>query len=168
MPLRLGVISNCLAAGHYAEAVDGAQAFLGLAPGHWLGHYFLGLALSMEGKHPEATVQLGRAVELSRRNPVALADLARNAVLDGRQEEARDILAELEGASAHAFIPPTTLANALAALGENDRALDWLEKAVEIRDSNLLLLRISPHYRGLHGHPRFESVLERVGLRNGG
>jgi serine/threonine-protein kinase len=167
IPLRFGVISNCLAAGRYDEASDGAKALIALLPDHWLGHYFLGVAYSLEGQHGEAAAELGRAVELSRRNPVALADLARNAALAGQSDEALRIVTELEESSARAFIPPTTLASPLAALGQSDRALDFLEKAVEIRDQNLLLLAINPHYRELHGHPRFESILEKVGLRDG-
>ena len=50
------------------------------------------------------------------------------------------------------------------ALGEADRALDWLERAVEVRDQALLLARVNTHYRPLHGHPRFQRVLEQVGL----
>ena len=167
IPLRFGVISNCLAAGRYDEAAEGAKALIALQPDHWLGHYFLGLALSLEGRHDDAAPELERAVELSRRNPAALADFARNEALAGQRDEASRIVTELEETSARIFIPPTTLANPLAALGERDRALDWLEKAVEIRDQNLLLLRINPHYRELHGDPRFQTILERVGLRNG-
>jgi serine/threonine-protein kinase len=165
--LRFGLISNCLAAGHYDEAIEAAKAVIALQPGLWFGHYFLGVAYSLKRQHGEAAAALERAVELSRRNPVALADLARNAALAGQADEALRIVNELEETSARAFIPPTTLASPLAALGQSDRALDFLEKAVEIRDQNLLLLAINPHYRELHGHPRFESILEKVGLRDG-
>jgi non-specific serine/threonine protein kinase len=167
LPLRFGVISNCLMAGHYDEAVEGAQALIALQPEQWFGHFFLGTALSLQGRYAEADPELTRAVELSRRNPVALANLARNAALSGRADEARRIVAELEEASSRTFIPPTTLANSLVALGETDRALDWLEKAVEVQDQNLLIVGVNPHYREHHGHPRFQGVLRKVGLMVG-
>jgi serine/threonine protein kinase/Tfp pilus assembly protein PilF len=165
LPLRFGVISNCLLAGHYREAAEGARATIGLQPDHWLGHYFLGSALYFEGRYDEADAELRQAVDLSRRMPVALAALARNAVRSGRAAEAQAIVKELEEAFAHAFVPPTTIAIPLAALGEVDRALDWLEKGVEAQDHGLLLVGVNPHFRELHGHPRFESILGRVGLR---
>jgi serine/threonine protein kinase/tetratricopeptide (TPR) repeat protein len=164
LPLRFGVISNCLAAGQYGEAAEGAKALVALQPDLWLGHYFLGNALSLQARYAEAAPELGRAVELSRRMPSALADFARNAALAGRREEAHQVVAELEEASTRVFIPPTTLANPLVALGEVDRALDCLDRAVELQDHNLLLLGVLPHYRGLHGHPRFQGILRRVGL----
>ena len=33
-----------------------------------------------------------------------------------------------------------------------------------MRDQALLLARVNTHYRPLHGHPRFQRVLEQVGL----
>ena len=168
LPLRFGVLSNCLMAGRYDEAIEGAQALITLQPDHWLGHFFLGSALSLKARYAEAEPELVRAAEMSRRNPIALANLARNAALAGRAGEARRIVAELEETSARIFIPPTALANALTALGEIDRALDWLEKAVEVQDQNLLILRVNPHYREHHGHPRFHGVLRRVGLASAG
>ncbi|MFL6195097.1 MAG: protein kinase domain-containing protein [Thermoanaerobaculia bacterium] len=165
LPLRFGVISNCLLAGQYREAAEGARAAIGLQPELWLGHYFLGSAFYFEGRYAEADAELRQAVDLSRRMPVALAALARNAVRSGNAEEAQRIVEELEEAFVHAFVPPTTIAIPLAALGELDRALDWLEKGVEAQDHGLLLVGVNPHFQELHGHPRFESILGRVGLR---
>ena len=164
LPLRFGTISTCLLAGRYAEAAEGARALITLQPDHWFGYFVLGTALNLEERFAEAEPELVRAVELSRRNPIALANLARNAAHSGRPEEARRLVAELEGAAAHGFIPPTALANALVSLGEVDQALDRLEKAIEVRDQNLLVVRVNPHYRQLHGHPRFHGILGHVGL----
>jgi serine/threonine protein kinase/tetratricopeptide (TPR) repeat protein len=164
LPLRFGVASNCIFAGRFDEAAESAEAIISLQPEHWIGHFLLGTVRCLQERYGEADPELRRAVDLGRRIPLALAGLARNCALGGRADEAREILAELEEASARAFIPPTTLAHPLLALGEADRALDWLERAVEARDQALLLLRVNSHYRPLHGHPRFQRVLERVGL----
>ena len=51
-----------------------------------------------------------------------------------------------------------------AATGDQDRALEWLEKAYEIRDSGLFWLRIMPLYDPLRSTPRFKEMLRRVGL----
>jgi TolB-like protein/tetratricopeptide (TPR) repeat protein len=162
--LRFGFTSNCLFAGRYDEAAESAQATLDLQPEHWLGHYHLGNARSLQERYAEADPLLRRAVELSRRIPLALTALGRNEALLGREEEARGIVAELEEMSSRMFVAPSALAPPLFALGEVDRALDWLEKGVAIRDQNLALLAVNPQYLPLHSHPRFRSLLVRIGL----
>jgi tetratricopeptide (TPR) repeat protein len=165
--LRFGFTANYLFAGRYDEAAESAEATIALQPEHWLGYYHLGNIRSLQRRSEEADPVLRKAVELGRRIPLALAALGRNEALRGREEEARAIVAELEEASAHAFVPPSALATPLFALGEVDRALDWLEKAIEVRDQNLAFLRVHPHYGSLHAHPRFRSILSRVGLASG-
>jgi eukaryotic-like serine/threonine-protein kinase len=49
-------------------------------------------------------------------------------------------------------------------LGEQDRALEWLEKAYEKRDSSLVNIRVSPQFDVLRSDPRFQDLLRRVGL----
>jgi serine/threonine protein kinase/tetratricopeptide (TPR) repeat protein len=162
--LRFGFTANYLFAGRYDEAAESAEATIALQPEHWLGYYHLGNLRGLQGRLDEADATLRRAVELGRRIPLALAALGRNEALLGRADEARRLVAELEAASADHFVPPSTLATPLYALGEVDRALGWLEKGIEIQDQNLAFLKVHPHYLALHAHPRFRALLVHVGL----
>jgi hypothetical protein len=56
------------------------------------------------------------------------------------------------------------LALAHAGLGEDDRALDWREEAVSVRDVHLIDVPLDPKWDRLQGHPRFQALLERGGL----
>ena len=47
--------------------------------------------------------------------------------------------------------------------GDNDRAIDWLEKAYEERDPNLPYIGL-PFYGPLRSDPRFQDLLRRIGL----
>lgn len=49
-----------------------------------------------------------------------------------------------------------------AALGENPEALRWLEMASDVRDGNLVLLKVLPGWDALRSEPRFESLLRRM------
>jgi hypothetical protein len=51
-----------------------------------------------------------------------------------------------------------------AGLGDNDRALDWLEKAYQERSTGLLTLKVHPIFDGLRSDQRFRSLLRRIGL----
>lgn len=48
--------------------------------------------------------------------------------------------------------------------GENDRALDWLERGYEARDPNLPSISDSPDVDPLRSHPRFQALLQRLKL----
>ena len=51
-----------------------------------------------------------------------------------------------------------------AALGEEDDAFDYLEKAFELRDGSLALLKVDQRVDRLRDDPRFSDLLWRVGL----
>ena len=49
-------------------------------------------------------------------------------------------------------------------LGERDRALGWLEKALDERSSQMCFLRVEPLWDSLRPDPRFREVLKQVGF----
>ncbi|HEX4947726.1 MAG TPA: tetratricopeptide repeat protein [Blastocatellia bacterium] len=57
-----------------------------------------------------------------------------------------------------------SIAEALARLGEKEKALDLLEKAVAGRFSMALCLKVHPNLDPLRAEPRFKAILERVRL----
>ena len=57
----------------------------------------------------------------------------------------------------------TGIAQIYAGLGDPERALDWLERAVGT-DMYVAYLRIDPTFRSLHAEPRFQTLLNAVGL----
>jgi hypothetical protein len=42
--------------------------------------------------------------------------------------------------------------------------LSWLERAAELRAGFMLYLAIDPTFNPLHGEPRFQALLKKVGL----
>ncbi len=50
-------------------------------------------------------------------------------------------------------------------LGNHDLALDYLEKVVDQRIGAVLLIHISPIWEPLRSHPRFQSLLEKIGVQ---
>jgi hypothetical protein len=58
----------------------------------------------------------------------------------------------------------TGIASYYAVTGDNDGALDWLEKAYSERDGTLVWLKVHPRLDGLRGEPRFRDLLARLRL----
>jgi hypothetical protein len=78
-------------------------------------------------------------------------------------EEALRIAAELENQPQLRKLT-SGLPHIYGALGDLDRALKWLEEAYQARVTNLVFVCRAPELESLHGDPRFEELLRRIGL----
>lgn len=58
------------------------------------------------------------------------------------------------------------LAESCLALGRPDEALDWLERAADQEWYGLPYLGVDPRWDGVRSAPRFEALLERLGLED--
>jgi hypothetical protein len=52
----------------------------------------------------------------------------------------------------------------LAFRGENDRAFEWLDKAIKYRDLAVGAIPFDPTLAGLHSDPRWLPLLRRLGM----
>jgi len=48
--------------------------------------------------------------------------------------------------------------------GETDAAFEWLDRAYAQHDSGLSLAYIEPSFRSLHGDPRWQALVDKVGF----
>ena len=82
----------------------------------------------------------------------------------GRQDDARDSLAELDARKQHSYVPPYFPALVLSGLGQYDLALDHLEQAFRERDTMLRDLKADAAWDRMHSLPRFETLMQRMGF----
>ena len=126
-------------------------------------HHTLGDTYLQTGMFEEALGELQRARQLDD-NPWVVASLGHAYAVAGRGDEARGMLAELEGRSEQSRVPPEEVARVYAGLGERDRAFAWLERACEERSAHLAFVKVDPAWGALRSDPRFADVMRRVGL----
>ena len=74
------------------------------------------------------------------------------------------MITELTNRSARQYVSPYALALVYAGLGENGRALEWLERAGEERSPRLVFLSVEPAFDGLRGDTRFAALRTKLGL----
>jgi hypothetical protein len=84
------------------------------------------------------------------------------AAVAGHQDEARQILAELESMAGRTYVTPYGVALVHAGLGSSDAALAWLKKAFEERSHWLVWLRLDPRWNRLRLDPRFAELVSRM------
>jgi tetratricopeptide (TPR) repeat protein len=153
---------------YYARDYDGALdcggKALELDPDFAAGHRLLSLAYQGKGMFDESLREHQRWMDDAGKNVDTSAALAQCYAAAGKRKEAEDILRELE------LNPPEvgnwcrSIALVHATLGNIDQALQWLEKAYELKSESLSLLKIDPKLDPLRHDKRFGSLLARTGL----
>jgi tetratricopeptide (TPR) repeat protein len=144
--------------GRLAEARAEYPRVVELIPAAPWSHAGLGLSFLLEGKFEEAAVEgQDDAAEWARLLVVAMARWSQK-----RIPEADAALARLtEG---FADISAYLIAEVYAYRGDKDRAFEWLERARRQRDGGLCFLRCDPFLAKLHGDPRWDMFLRKMGL----
>jgi Tol biopolymer transport system component len=148
----------CYQARRYDRALDHAQRALRIDPRHFLVHVALAWAYSPIERHAEAAASAEKALALAPDDPVALWTLAMTVASASRYAEARDIIRRLVEMSQRRYLSAYYIAVIHASLGENDVALDWLEKSFENGDSWLVWMGVEPRLDALRPEPRFKKI----------
>ena len=84
--------------------------------------------------------------------------------LAGRVDDARRILHDLEARARDSYVTPYHLVFVYAGLGEQERALDLLERAYDDRSGAVYGIKGSFLLASLRGHPRFQALLKKMNL----
>lgn len=149
----------------YPSLIGASGRGLLLDPTVWLQHYFLGVGYEGTGKLQEAISEYQKAIDMSGASESVLA-LAHAYSAAGKKPEAEKILRDLERKSKETRLSPNTMATIYAGLGENDKALEFLERAYSEKSLDIALLKSGLVLDSLRPDPRFQSLLRRVGLKN--
>ena len=121
----------------------------------------LGLCHLRLGRFDRAIAEFEHPASLRHGSP---SDLPIAYALSGHPEKAREALALLMRRANTEHVPPVDLARIHAALGEDEAALDWIERAIEERYNHAMIIAVDPAFRSLHANPRYRQFLERLGL----
>ena len=143
------------------QALADGRSLRHLDPSSAYGAFSHGLICAQAGQPDEAIAAFRDGVILSGRGSLYLVMLAYALAVGKRPDEARAVLAEVEGRTTE-FIWPMGLAFAYAHLGETETALDHLERAYEERVGWMNLIGREPALDILRGHPRFEAIARRI------
>ncbi|MDT5120761.1 MAG: eukaryotic-like serine/threonine-protein kinase [Acidobacteriota bacterium] len=166
-PLSLsanGALTDALTfARQYDQAIEQCRKTIELDQNFWWAHQQLSGLYERKGQFPEAIAELQKARQLDN-NPLILAKLARAYALSGKRAEALKLIDELKELSRQRYVSSTFVAEIYAALGERDKAFEWLEKGYDERSIGMLFLINDPILDSFRTDPRFQDLLRRVGL----
>ena len=156
---------------NYDDAIAKYKLTLQSDPDFWVARHYLALAYVQKGMHQEAIAELRKLIKAPESGPVpdkvieaeseASASLGFAYGMAGKQAEARAILSQLDALSKRRYVSPLYFAIVYAGLKENDKAIEYLNKAFDARHPGLVLIRIEPMFDGLRSDERFKQLIKR-------
>jgi serine/threonine protein kinase len=148
----------------YDQALEQLLQTVELDPNYPVTYWILGLLYRATGRYEFAITQGEKSTSLSGGSPLMRAALAHSYGKAGRTKEALQILDDLTKLAEHKYVASHFFAGIHIGLGENDRALEYLEKSYQEHSHWLIYLPIDPSMDDLRSDPRFQDLLRRVGL----
>jgi TolB-like protein/Flp pilus assembly protein TadD len=147
----------------YDQAIEQCQKTLEMDPNFEIAHYEMGLALAGKGNYDEAIASFKKATRLDDKAQ-ALAMIGYAYAKVGNRGEAENILRKMEDLAKRRFVDANKMVVIYTALGDKDRAFEWLEKDFEARSSSMFEIGVDPRIDDLRSDIRFKNLLQRVGL----
>ena len=83
--------------------------------------------------------------------------------VSGKKEQTMKLAETFKSAAKKRYIPPTYFGMLFAGLGDQDKALMWLEKAFADRADGLTWLNVEPMLDEVRSDPRFQDLIRRIG-----
>jgi tetratricopeptide (TPR) repeat protein len=146
----------------YDEAIAQLRKTIEMDPRFYIAREDLGEALELKGQLREALAEYEKAAELDD-DPVVLGLVAHAYGKLGQRDKALRILEQLQQLAADRYVPPGTFAGVYVALGEKQKAIDWLERAYrEHNGPEIAGIKVDPMLDPLRGDPRFEALVQKI------
>jgi len=129
--------------------------------GAW-GHTWLGLNYAQKHMVDEAVAECGKAVESRPEDQVVLGYCGCVYGLVGRHQQAKLLLDRLKSLSARHYVDPCFVAILCDGLGDNNRTMEWLERAYTERSASSYGIRGELWTDKLRSDPRFQDLIRRM------
>jgi tetratricopeptide (TPR) repeat protein len=156
--------SVLLKMGQYDEAIRIYKETIDLEPKFFWAYRDLGLALYEKHSFRDAIDALKKADAVSSGNPGVMAALGYCYAVLGETSRAQNMLDALKELSKRTYVPPYHIAAVYVGLGQNEKALEWLDRAYEDRSSWMNGIKVDPLFANLRGEPQFTAILKKMGL----
>ncbi len=131
---------------------------------NWV-YFHLGLAQLQKGSPKKALKEFENAARLPGGSTYGSFGRACFFAATGKRDQAEAELQALVERSKQAYVPFYYMAAISAALGEKDRAFEYLAMSYAERDAEQIFLKFDPQMDPLRDDPRFDDWLDKMNLR---
>ncbi|HVP23115.1 MAG TPA: adenylate/guanylate cyclase domain-containing protein [Conexivisphaerales archaeon] len=166
-PLSVVVMNELSKDLYYARRYDDAIAqfrrSLEVEPDSAYLHKGLAETYAQKSMSEESIAEAEKAITISGNSIFILCAVGYVYAASGRRDKAERVLRELDRLSSEEFVPSFGRATIYAGLGEEQAALEWLEKAYDER-AFLIWLKTDPIFDRLRGEEKFKTILQKMNL----
>lgn len=148
----------------FASARRGLEQVLEIAPDHLVARALLAALCLYEGKIDEGKRRYQEIAERFPRLSIGRCGLAQSYALLEDDAAARRELAWLHKASDAGYVSPYQLAMVYARLDDAGAAVDWLDRAAQSHDFNLVCVAVDPAFDPLRPVASFRDLLRGKGF----
>ncbi len=147
-------------------ALGAARRTLDLEKDFPPAHLWMGNVLVQTKQFTPGIAELQEAVRLIGRHNEALSTLGHAYAVSGRKQEAVAVIEELKRWPEQGYDPTINIALVYAGLGQNNEAMEWLEKGFRAHSSwfTQFGLKVDPRWDGLRSDARFRDLLKHIGF----
>jgi hypothetical protein len=139
---------------------------ISMDPGFWMAHEMLGNIYEADRLNNEAFEEWVKAKIINGASQRDIAVLRRTYMESGVPGfYGRLITLWTQDIATGGYVRPSNFALAYASMGDNNQALDWLEKAYVERDWYMMFLKATPEFDGIRVTRRFEQLERRMNFR---
>jgi serine/threonine protein kinase/Flp pilus assembly protein TadD len=146
------------------EAIAQYQKTIDLEPRFVDTYFYLGQAYEQKKLYAQAIAAYQKGISQAERSPFLIAALGHAYALSGDRDKANKALDELREMSRRSYVSPYLFAVVYVGLGDKEQAFASLDKAVQDRSFFLIWLKVEPLFDPLRADPRFQDLLQRIGL----
>ena len=164
LPINCSVVYVLYFGRQYDEAIAVGKKTLEMDQTFALAHQRLGMAYVGKKMHPEAIAEFKQAANNSNDAPLAIVSLGHAYAMSGNKKEALRVLAELKDMSQRRYVSAYSVSTIYAGLGEKEQAFQWLQKADDERNTEIVFMKVDPRLDPLRDDPRFQELVKKVGI----
>jgi len=148
----------------YDQAIQQLHATITLDPDFPAAHYYLGSVYEALGMYEKAyaeffNVHIRR--EITPPGVLAIQKIHAKSGWKGAWQKSIEMM--LHERATGKFVSAYDIAQYYLDLGEEERALDWLVKAVAEHSNWVIYLNVDPRFNRFHSSPRFQDLVLHIG-----
>jgi TolB-like protein/Tfp pilus assembly protein PilF len=156
--LRRALVARLAWVRDYEGTIEESRTLLELEPAEADAHYYAAMAYTIKGETESAIESYRLAIELNPADPYYPAGLAWAYARAGERERSLEYIQRAETAG----VPLKEIGLVYGALGDLDRAFDYLERGLETQPGTLAGISADPSADPLKADPRWEQLLEKL------
>lgn len=146
---------------NYDRAIEKCREALDLDPHFTPAYMFMGRAYVQKRLFPEAIAAFERSASRDD-TAIGAAMVAHTYALWRKPSQALQILKDLETPAGRDYVDPFYLSLVYTGLGDQEKALAWLERAFSVRSVWVASLPIDPRFDPLKDHPKYKEMVARL------